>query len=502
MATVSLETTIEEAAVKQTLQTHFSPFRRQIVGHRATFQTPYGEKPLVYADWTASGRLYAPIEKTMSDVVAPYVGNTHTEASYTGTLMTRAYHEARETIKQHVNAGPHDLLIAAGSGMTTVVNKLQRMLGLRLPEQLRSYCDIPEDERPVVFVTHMEHHSNHTSWLETIADVEVLPPDDQGLVNPATLRERLPAYAHRPLKIGAFTACSNVTGIETPYYELARIMHEYGGYCFVDFAASAPYVTIDMHPGDPQARLDAIYFSPHKFLGGPGTPGVLVFNRSLYELSVPDRPGGGTVNWTNPWEGRSYLDDIEAREDGGTPGFLQTIRAALTIRLKEAMGVDAMRAREEELLPRLFAGLRDIPDLHILADHVEQRLGIVSFYVEHIHYNLLVKLLNDRYGIQTRGGCSCAGTYGHYLLHVSPAQSRQITTRIDQGDLSQKPGWVRVSIHPTTTDEELSYIVDAVGEIVGNVDEWSEDYVYLPHQNEFKHRRAQEGNGPLARWAE
>ncbi|HSM56256.1 MAG TPA: aminotransferase class V-fold PLP-dependent enzyme [Candidatus Sulfomarinibacteraceae bacterium] len=488
--------------MKQPLEAHFTPFRRQIVGRRATFQTTYGEMPLVYADWTASGRLYAPIEQTMSEAVAPYVGNTHTETSFTGTLMTRAYHEAREAIKHHVNAGPDDVLIAEGSGMTTVVNKLQRMLGLRIPEQLRSYCHIPEDRRPVVFVTHMEHHSNHTSWLETIADVEVLPPNEDGLVDPHTLSQRLPAYGDRPLKIGAFTACSNVTGIETPYAELARIMHRHGGYCFVDFAASAPYVDIDMHPDDPQARLDAIYFSPHKFLGGPGTPGVLVFHGSLYGLRVPDRPGGGTVNWTNPWQGRSYIDDIEAREDGGTPAFLQTIRAALAIRLKETMGTEAMRAREEELLPRLFAGLRAVPGLHILADHVEQRLGIVSFYVENIHYNLLVKLLNDRYGIQVRGGCSCAGTYGHYLLNVSRRQSEQITSRIDQGDLSQKPGWVRVSIHPTTTDEELSYIVDAVGEIVSNVDEWSEDYVYLPHQNEFKHRRAQEADGPLAQWAE
>lgn len=484
------------------LEPDFAPFRANIIGHGRTLSTPFGERPILYADWTASGRLYGPIERELSDEIGPYVANTHSESSATGALMTRAYHLAHCILKQHVNAGEHDVIITAGPGMTTVVNKLQRMLGLRLAEQLRPFARIPDAQRPVVFVTHMEHHSNQTTWLETIADVEIIPPDDCGLVDPARLADAIEPYADRPLKIGAFTACSNVTGIETPYHTLARIMHEHGGVCFVDFAASGPYARIDMHPaGDPLGKLDAVYFSPHKFLGGPGSTGVLVFDASLYTLKVPDQPGGGTVNWTNPWKQHRFSDNIEVREDGGTPGFLQSIKAALAVRLKDDMGVERMRAREDEILPALFGGLRRVPRLHVLAGHVEHRLGIVSFFLEHAHYNLVVRLLNDRFGIQSRGGCSCAGTYGHYLLHVDPNRSHAITDKIDHGDLSEKPGWVRLSIHPTTTDAEVSTIVEAVGQISENAEAWARDYAYDPHTNEFSHMRWQDGSSrTVRRW--
>jgi selenocysteine lyase/cysteine desulfurase len=263
-------------------------------------------------------------------------------------------------------------------------------------------------------------------------------------------------------------------------------MHENGGYCFVDFACSAPYSQIDMHPEDPLEKLDAIFFSPHKFLGGPGTTGVMIFDSKLYHNNIPDDPGGGTVDWTNPWGQHKFTSNIEAREDGGTPAFLQTIRAALCIKLKEEMGIENIEAREKELVRIAFEGLRKIPGLVILAGNVEERLGAISFYIEKIHYNLIVKILNDRYGIQVRGGCSCAGTYGHYLLHVSPGQSRDITDKINRGDLSEKPGWVRLSIHPTTTNNELYYIIDAISEIRKNIDPWSKDYLYNPSTNEFR----------------
>lgn len=476
----------------ESLESYFESFRRQIVGQDQHFDTPYGRRRILYADWTASGRLYAPIETALLERFGPFVGNTHTETSVTGTAMTKAYHYARAIIKRHVNAGPDDVLITACSGMTRVINKLQRILGLRIPEQAQRYFQLPASERPVVFVTHMEHHSNHTSWLETIADVACLPPDDQGLIEPAYLAEALEKYRDRPLKIGAFTACSNVTGIETPYADLARLMHQHGGFCFVDFAASGPYVDIDMHPADPKARLDAVYFSPHKFLGGPGSAAVLLFNSALYQNRVPDQPGGGTVNWTNPWGEHSYIEDIELREDGGTPAFLQTIKTALAVRLKEEMGTDMMLAREHALLARALPALRCIPGLHLLADHVEDRLGIVSFYVDGIHYNLLVRLLNDRYGIQVRGGCSCAGTYGHYLLHVSYAQSHHITDLIETGDLSAKPGWVRLSLHPTMTDAELDYVLDALADIVAHIETWGAECTYEKTTNEYRHRRADE----------
>lgn len=450
------------------------------------FTSPYGEKRIVYADWTASGRLYGPIERRLSDELGPWVGNTHTETSITGTRMTRAYRRAHEVIKHHVNAGPNDVILTPGFGMTAAINKFQRILGLRVPEQLAPLVRLPDHQRPVVFVTHMEHHSNHTSWLETVADVVCIEPDERGLVDLESLRALLDEYGDREIKIGAFTACSNVTGVQPPVHDLARIMHERGGYCFVDYAASAPYVSIDMHPPDPLEALDAIVFSPHKFLGGPGSSGVLIFDSRLYHNRVPDQPGGGTVAWTNPWGGRRFFENIEEREDGGTPGFLQAIKAALCVQLKEGMGAERILAREEELRRMALGGLRRIPGLQILADTIEDRLGIFSFYVEGIHYNLIVRLLNDRFGVQVRGGCSCAGTYGHYLLHVDPTRSKQITDMIDHGDLSAKPGWVRMSIHPTTTNDEMEYMIDAVASIVDNHVEWSRDYRYSPTHNEFE----------------
>ena len=465
--------------------------RKDIIGIDQEFETPYGTKKLIYADWIAGGRLYRPIERIMSDVFGPYVANTHSESSFTGATMTDAYHDALKHIKKHVNASENDVILATGTGMTGAISKLQRILGLRLPEQVLPYCDIPRDRRPVIFITHMEHHSNQTSWMECMADVVILPPDASLLVNPQHLEKELAKYKDRPVKIGCFTACSNVTGIRSPYHQLAAIMHRYGGWCFVDFAASAPYDPIDMHPENEEERLDAIFFSPHKFLGGPGSAGILIFNRELYHNTVPDQPGGGTVKWTNPWGGRSYFDEIEVREDGGTPGFLQAIRTALAIKLKEEIGVDAIHGREEQLLKRTFECLRKVRSLRILADEPvlpQDRLGVVSFYLEGVHYNLVVALLNDRFGIQVRGGCSCAGTYGHLLLNVSRDVSEAITCKIDQGDLSEKPGWVRLSLHPTMTDEELEYILDAIEAVAKHAPEWSLDYKFDPHRGEFFHK--------------
>lgn len=471
------------------LQDWFRPFRDGIVGLHQTLETPYGSPEMLYADWTASGRLYRPIEEAVLNRFGPLVANTHSESNGSGEAMTLAYQEAHRILKRHVHAGPEDVIITQGSGVTGVVNKLQRMLGLRLPERLQRYCQVPEAERPVVFLTHMEHHSNQTSWLETLCDVEILEPNPQGLVDPSRLEAALLRHRDRPRKIGSFSACSNVTGIVTPYPELARLMHRHGGLCFIDFAASAPYVSIDMHPaGDPEAYLDAVYFSPHKFLGGPGTPGVLVFDSALYHNRVPDQPGGGTVLWTNPWHQHSYIHDIEIREDGGTPAFLQTFRAALAIRLKEAMDPERMRQREEQLLALLLPGLEAIAGVQVLASQQPQRQGIISFYIEGLHYNLVVRLLNDRFGIQVRGGCSCAGTYGHYLLHVDPQHSRAISGRIDGGDLSQKPGWIRLSVHPTTTDEEANRLVAAIGAVARHGGEWGQDYAYSAQTNEYTHR--------------
>ena len=476
----------------QDLEEYFNQFRKNIIGIDQTFTSPYGEKKIIYSDWIASGRLYTPIEKKIVETFGPYVGNTHSEASITGTTMTVAYQTAHEIIKDHVHAGKDDVIITAGSGMTAMINKFQRILGLKVPEQLKAYLNLPAELTPVVFVTHMEHHSNHTSWLETIADVVCIQPDSEGLIDLHDFEVQLEKYKDRKLKIGSFTACSNVTGIETPYHKMAKMMHENGGFCFIDFACSAPYVNIDMHPADPLEKLDAIFFSPHKFLGGPGTPGVIIFDSHLYKNLVPDNPGGGTVNWTNPWGQHKFVSNIELREDGGTPAFLQTIKAALCVKLKEEMSVDKMEQREKYLVKTAIDGLRKIPGLHILADNIEDRLGAISFYVDKIHYNLLVKILNDRFGIQMRGGCSCAGTYGHYLLHVSPDQSKHISEKINEGDLSEKPGWVRMSIHPTTTNEELDFIIESIKVTAKNISLWEKDYRYCQQNNEFFHLSSNE----------
>ena len=485
------------------MEHYFEKFRKNTIGHDLVFESPYGKQKMIYADWIASGRLYKPIEDKISKVIGPFVGNTHTETSETGTLMTNAYHLAHKIIKEHVNATKEDVLITSGFGMTGVINKFQRILGLRSCGHLVSKECLDKKERPVVFITHMEHHSNHTSWFETATDVIQLKPNKDLLVDLDDLGENLEKYKDRKMKIASVTACSNVTGIETPYYEIARLMHEYGGRIFIDFAASAPYVDIDMHPEDPAEKLDAIFFSPHKFLGGPGSSGVLIFCSSLYKNPVPDQPGGGTVDWTNPWGEYKYIEDIEAREDGGTPGFLQAIRTALCIELKNQMGTAEIKKRESYLTKRAFKSLETINGLHILADNIRDRLGVISFYIKGVHYNLVVKLLNDKFGIQVRGGCACAGTYGHFLLDVSHEHSREITDKISHGDLSEKPGWVRLSLHPTMTNSELSIILDAIKQVVKHATEWEKDYLYDRHKNEYRHKTEPEDKTVLVKgWFE
>lgn len=472
------------------LELYFQQFRDNIIGINQKFVTPYGQKQIVYTDWTASGRLYRPIEEKLMNEFGPFVANTHTETTVSGTAMTKAYHHSRHIIKKHVNANTDDVLITDGTGMTGVVNKFQRILGLKVPENLKDFITIPIEKKPVVFISHMEHHSNQTSWLETIADVEVIPSTEDGLFSVENLAILLEKYKDRSFKIASITSCSNVTGIKTPYHEAAKLMHQNNGLCFVDFACSGPYVQIDMHPADPECYLDAIFFSPHKFLGGPGTCGILVFNKKLYQNLVPDCPGGGTVSWTNPWGEHKYIDNIEDREDGGTPGFLQVIKTALAIQLKEQMGIENILKREKEIVEYVFSELGDVSIIKILAGQHHNRLGVISFFVENLHFNLGVKLLNDRFGIQTRGGCSCAGTYGHFLLHVDQETSNKLIDEISLGDLIRKPGWIRMSIHPTTTNAEIQFVCNAIKDLANNHQEWALDYKYNSATNEFLNKSA------------
>jgi selenocysteine lyase/cysteine desulfurase len=487
-----------------TLEQYFSEFRNNTIGNHQTFQSGFGKKKLVYADWTASGRAYAPIEEYIQNSMLPFMANTHTGTTISGKTMTEAYEEAKSVVKDHVNANPDDVLIFCGSGMTGAVNKLQRLMGLRLPERLMDYLkadhlSIDESLRPVVFLSHMEHHSNQVSWLETIATVELILPDAEGQVDIEHFKQLLKKYKSRKNKILAITACSNVTGIQTPYHPMAKLIHAQGGLCFVDFACSAPLIDMDMHPDSTGSHLDAIYFSPHKFLGGPGTAGVLIFNKNIYRNSKPDQPGGGTLLYTNPWKDREYMQDIEQREDGGTPPILPGIRVAMCIRLKEKMGSIHLLKREEELLERVFDRLSKIENIEILAGHIKKRLGVFSFIVKGAHHNLIVKILNDRFGIQTRGGCSCAGTYGHWLMNISKDQSYKILNMIRSGDLSGKPGWIRLSIHPTMTNREITFITDAIELTAKHYPEWKADYTYEAESNEFIFTKQPEGNRSIAK---
>lgn len=496
---------------KNTLEDFFSAYRDNIIGRQQFFESPFGRKKIVYADWTASGRAYMPIEECLQKEVMPFLANTHTETTVTGTLMSKAYEEAKLIVKKHVHANADDVLLFCGSGMTAAVNRLQRILGLRVPERIvdymkkehatneddsmfdesskrDGYLQLDDARRPVVFVTHMEHHSNQVSWLETIATVEIIKSDENGNVDLKHFEKLLEKFKDRKNKIAAITACSNVTGIQTPYHDIAKLIHKYGGLCFVDFACSAPYIDMNMHPAEGGAHLDAIYFSPHKFLGGPGTPGVLIFNRRIYKNTVPDQPGGGTVVYTNPWKFHEYVANIEQREDGGTPPFLQAIKAAMCIRLKERMGIEKILQREEEILRIVFDRFSKIKNVEVLEGDIKKRIGVISFIVRGAHYNMFVKMLNDRFGIQTRGGCSCAGTYGHMLLHVDKTRSYQILNHIRKGNLLCKPGWIRLSVHPTMTNSEVDFIMDGIEMTAIHYQEWMKDYDYDPDTNEFSFR--------------
>ncbi len=479
------------------LEIYFDQFRKKTIGDETYFESPYGTQKMIYADWIASGRLYSEIEDKMQKDFGKMLGNTHSEASETGVFMTNSYCIAKQIIKKHVNANEKDVIITYGAGMTHVVTKLQRILGLKLPD-INSYykrmtgVDLSSsqnlgDNKPVVFVTHVEHHSNHFSWVETIADVVVVEPNKDLLVCCENLRASLEKYKNRVVKIGAFSGGSNVTGCIPAVHDFAKIMHEYNGIIFVDYAASAPYIDINMHPKDKDAYLDGIYFSPHKFLGGPGSAAVLIFNENLYKNIAPDNPGGGTVKWTNPWNERKYYDDVETREDGGTPAFLQTIRTALAIKLKEKMGVNNILLREKELLNIALKELAKVDGIEIFGKNIKDKIGVITFYSDKVHHNLMVKLLNDRFGIQMRGGCSCAGPYGHFLFNIDINVSHQFSEKINQGDSSIKPGWVRLSLHPTLKNEELYFIINAIKDISENIELYKKDYYQEISTGEWFH---------------
>jgi selenocysteine lyase/cysteine desulfurase len=444
--------------------------RSSVIGEDEVLNGPYGPRRVTYADYTASGRAVSFIEDFIHDAVLPLYANTHTETSGTGLQTTRFREEARDIIRRAVGASSKHAVIFSGSGSTGAIDKLVTIMGLRLPRELddmyRLRDQIPPSERPVIFIGPYEHHSNELPWRESIAEVVTIGEDANGMIDQKQLADGLERYAERTLKIGSFSAASNVTGVVSDTTAISSLLHKHGALSFWDFAAAAPYVSISMgDASDGETYKDAIFISPHKLIGGPGTPGVLVVRKELLKNSVPSVPGGGTVAYVNPAEHR-YLDDPEQREEGGTPDIIGSVRAGLAFQLKEAVGAPEIEAREESFIRRAVTSWDANPNIEVLGNHEARRLSIVSFVVRregrYLHHNFVVALLNDVFGIQARGGCSCAGPYGHRLLGIDIERSHEFEREITRGCEGIKPGWVRVNFNYFLSDAVFDFIVEAV----------------------------------------
>jgi len=463
----------------------FEYLRRQIVGIDSSFETPFGKRLMVYCDYTASGRCLTFVEQYLQGLQRIYA-NTHTEDDRTGRSMTQLLSEAESTIKRAVNAGPDGRLIACGTGATGAIDKLQQILGVAFPpatrervsRDIRSWCgdeqmqvfeQLQRDRQAVVFVGPYEHHSNEVSWRQGLATVVPVRLTEDGAIDLAHLEEllELPQYQGR-LRIGSFSAASNVTGMRSPVSRIARLLHRHDALALFDYAASAPYVEIDMNPEDPEAALDAVFLSPHKFLGGPGSSGVLVFNEGLYHKDLPPSVGGGgTVDYVSPTD-EDFVEDVETREKAGTPGVLQTLKAALALEVKRAVTPERIETREAELLERALTSWAGNERVEILGNpDPGRRIGIVSFNVKeptglYLHPKFVTVLLNDLFGIQSRAGCSCAGPYGHRLLGIDSDTSEQYRALVRKGYQGIKPGWCRIGFHYVMDDAEADYVIAAV----------------------------------------
>jgi selenocysteine lyase/cysteine desulfurase len=474
--------------------------RDNIIGDDHAIDGPYGPRRVTYADYTASGRSLRFVEDFIRDNVQPLYANTHTETSGTGLQTTRFREDARRIVKEAVGGAEGDCVIFCGSGATAAIDKLVDILNLRIPADLdRKYGfkeQIPPNERPVVFIGPYEHHSNELPWRESIADVVVIDEDADGLICQDTLEKRLREYQDRPLRIGSFSAASNVTGIGSKVGQVSRLMHRYGGLVFWDFAAAGPYVKMEMNlredgPDGHLAYKDAVFLSPHKFIGGPGTPGILVVKKAILRNTVPSVPGGGTVTYVSSRR-HVYSSDPEHREEGGTPAIIESIRAGLVFQLKEAVGADQIRALEHGFIRRAIDRWSRVAEMRILGNLDAWRLSIVSFMIRHggryLHHNFVVALLNDLFGIQARGGCSCAGPYGHRLLGIDDPTSCAFLEAIESGCEAAKPGWVRVNFNYFISEAQFVFLLGAIEWVARNGWKLLPHYVFDEHSGSWTHR--------------
>ncbi|KAK3419230.1 hypothetical protein EUGRSUZ_H04955 [Eucalyptus grandis] len=472
--------------------------RSQIIGGNAEFDSPFGRRRLTYTDSTASGRCIHYIEDFIIDNILPFYGNSHTSNSHVGHRTTKTVHEASSYIKRCLGGGPEDVILFCGSGSTRSIKRLQEVMGIAVPSLLRERmikC-MPSEERWVVLVGPYEHHSNLLSWRQSLAEVVEIGLDEDGSIDMEDLRQKLESYrdANRPI-LGSFSACSNVTGICTNTRAVAKLLHQFGAFACFDFAASAPYVEIDMRLGEVDG-YDAIFLSVHKFLGGPGSPGILLMSNALYRLGSfpPSTCGGGTVDYVNGFNEKDtlYVEDIEERENAGTPQIIQITRAALAFWLKDYVGYEVIEKLEHKYIKEAIERLSKNQNIEILGNTAAKRQAILSFLIysttnsppdcdkkgrerglylwgetgneraKPLHGPFVATLLNDLFGIQARGGCACASPYGHALLGISEAQSRAFRCAIQEGFAGVKPGWTRVSFPYYLSEEEFEYIIAAL----------------------------------------
>lgn len=433
--------------------------RSQVIGERRLIDTPFGPRPLVYADYIASGRALTCVEELVTQRVLPVYGNTHTETSQTGRDTTALREEARAVIAEAVGAGPHHAVIFTGNGATAAVDRLVR--GMEITELARA------GRAPVVFVGPYEHHSNDLPWRESGAVIERIGLTAEGQIDLEKLADRLAVVPADRLKIGAFSAASNVTGVRSDLVALARVLHRHGARFICDFAAAAPYIEMKLTPDadDPSLRIDALFYSSHKFVGGPGASGVLVADKTLFTSSKPAVTGGGTVSYVTADHHR-YVTDLERREEAGTPGIVGDIRAGAVMALKEAVGAAEIERCEEALMGPVMDRLRRAEGVEILGPQEAKRIGVLAFNLRSegrvLHYGFVVALLNDLFGIQARGGCSCAGPYAHELLHILPKDAAGFEGQITHGRSLMRPGWVRLGVNYFFDPETVDYLTEAI----------------------------------------